>query len=396
MRRVNQMQSKIENGKVTITLVPRINAANFEEIETEIDTICQGAPDCSVVLDASNLEYVSSAGLRALLKISKTQKDVSIVNVSRDVYDVFDMTGFTGAIPISRAMRHISVEGLHVVGRGGTATVYRLDDDKIIKVFRESMARDLIATERQTSQKLFLEGVPTAVPYDVVDCGEDGIGVVYEMLEAQSLLSILMSEPARAPELMRQAADLLKTISVVPADGLVRMTDLIRGSIDASLSAGIVTQEQHDTIVAFMGAIPDSDTFVHGDYHPGNIMVKDGEMMLIDLGAASRGNVLFDLAGMDTTMRTALELCPKTMAKASFQADREYMLECWKAFSDRFFEGTDEEQVRKMDLRIRAVSVIRMTSAALALPGFVEPDELENLKAFLDEHAEELRAPWDS
>ena len=50
-----------------------------------------------LILDAVNLTYISSAGLRALLALSEATKNrISILNVCHEVYNVFDMTGFTG------------------------------------------------------------------------------------------------------------------------------------------------------------------------------------------------------------------------------------------------------------------------------------------------------------
>ena len=55
-----------------------------------------------VNLDCTNLKYVSSAGLRVLLMGEKTAKakgaKMALLNVSAEVMEVFDMTGFNDVL----------------------------------------------------------------------------------------------------------------------------------------------------------------------------------------------------------------------------------------------------------------------------------------------------------
>ena len=84
-------------------------------------------PGANVVLDAGDLEYISSSGLRILVVVFKKSGSVPIVNVCPDVYNVFEMTGFTKMTSILRKPREISLDGAEVIGQGASATVYRMD-----------------------------------------------------------------------------------------------------------------------------------------------------------------------------------------------------------------------------------------------------------------------------
>ncbi len=55
-------------------------------------------------LDATELAYISSAGLRVLLKLKKIVGDVTIHNVSSEVYDIFDVTGFIELMNVKEAV----------------------------------------------------------------------------------------------------------------------------------------------------------------------------------------------------------------------------------------------------------------------------------------------------
>ena len=125
-------------GKTTLTLIGRLDTAAAQVLNAELEQRLSGAGTIeSLIVDADGLEYISSSGLRILLTLTKCYKDFHIINVQPAVYDVLNMTGFTKIINVERALRCLSIDGCEVIGVGGVGTVYRLDDDTIIKVFRE-------------------------------------------------------------------------------------------------------------------------------------------------------------------------------------------------------------------------------------------------------------------
>ena len=56
--------------------------------------------------------------------------------------------------------------------------------------------------------------------------------------------------------------------------------------------------EEIETLRSIIDAMKDVDTLVHGDFHPGNIMLQNGELMLIDMGEVTRGVPIYDVASV--------------------------------------------------------------------------------------------------
>ena len=100
----------------------------------ECAEISKENPHGSLVGDASELEYVASSGLRIILKMVKTEKNFKLVNVSPEVYNVFEMTGFSKIINITKALRKIDLDKCEKIGAGGNGAVYRISEDEIVKV----------------------------------------------------------------------------------------------------------------------------------------------------------------------------------------------------------------------------------------------------------------------
>ena len=130
------MKTTIQNNELTIYLCGRIDANNSEDIECEIFSAVDGSNSSDIVIDARELEYISSAGLRILMKLLKRiNRQIPVINVSRDVYDIFETTGFTELFDVKRAMREVSVEGCDIIGQGFYGTVYLFDSETIVKVY---------------------------------------------------------------------------------------------------------------------------------------------------------------------------------------------------------------------------------------------------------------------
>ena len=164
-----------------------------------------------VVLDAEKLEYISSAGLRVILRLRKQEPELAIVNASPEVYEIFEMTGFTEMMPVSRAYRRVSVDGCEVIGQGANGKVYRLDPETIIKEYLNPNSLPDIHRERELARKAFVLGIPTAIPYDVVKVG-DGYGSVFELLNAKSFGSLIAEHPEEMDKYVKMYVDLLKKI----------------------------------------------------------------------------------------------------------------------------------------------------------------------------------------
>ena len=84
-----------ENGVMTVTVSGRIDTSTAPEFEQGVKPYLDGVTE--LILDFAEVNYVSSAGLRALLsmhKIMMKQGSMKLINVNEEVCDVFEVTGF--------------------------------------------------------------------------------------------------------------------------------------------------------------------------------------------------------------------------------------------------------------------------------------------------------------
>lgn len=295
------MNTKLEGSTLTIYLTGRIDSGRAGVLENEIAQVLRQYPDSTPVFDAEGLEYISSAGLRVLLKFrKKSAEKIDVINASDEVYDIFEVTGFTELFNVRKKLREISIDGLEVIGRGVTSTVYRIDPDTIVKVFNVNrelrpISLSRIENDRKISREVFLHDIPTAIPFDVVKAGEF-YGIVYEMINADTMSGVLRKHPERLKELSLKAARLLKKLHSTEFDeGTFKDVrwfphDMARAVYDK----GLISSEDRAAIDELVDRIPYRNTFVHCDFHPNNLLVRGDELILIDVGESGQGNPIID------------------------------------------------------------------------------------------------------
>ncbi|MBO6230612.1 MAG: anti-sigma factor antagonist [Ruminiclostridium sp.] len=293
-----------ENGKVTIRLEGRIDTNNAPQTEKEIFGAVEGKT-ADITVDAEKLEYISSAGLRVLMKLRKSiGKPLAVINVSREVYDIFETTGFTELLDVKKALRKVSVAGCEAIGRGGHGKVYRLNEETIIKVYHDNSPLSLIEKERDYAKNAFVHGVPSAIAYDIAET-EEGYGLVFEMAGATTVGKYITAHPDKLQEYAVKFGTLLKTLNSTEADPKLYgdIKDIYR---DRLQKAGeYFTDAENDIFMKILDSVPDGSVMVHGDYHTNNVMVQsDGELVLIDMADISRGNPMFDFAGSYLVMNS--------------------------------------------------------------------------------------------
>ena len=94
------MKSVIDNKTLTIFFEGELNSSNAEDIEKEIEELLSKGGFDGVKLDFNDLTYISSAGLRIIVRLKQQYDDTTLVNVSSDIYDIFKMVGFHNLLKI--------------------------------------------------------------------------------------------------------------------------------------------------------------------------------------------------------------------------------------------------------------------------------------------------------
>lgn len=386
------MRTKLEQDHIIIFPEDRIDAANAAQVQSELEAVIAANPGKEPVIDAGALSYISSAGLRVLLKLTKSlKKPLSVYNVTPEVYDIFEVTGFTELLDVKKKLRELSVEGCEIIGRGAIGTVYRIDDDTIVKVYEIPDCLPMIENEQKRAKQAFLKGIPTAISYDVVKVG-DKYGSVFEMLKASTYNDLIVEQPERTEEIVHQYARFIRQLHTVEMgrEELPEAKEQFLGYVDALKT--VLPEKLQKRLRSLLQAMPENLHAVHGDIQMKNVMLSGDEPMLIDMDTLSVGDPVFDLMGLYLSYVQFGEDDPadtETFLRLSAERCQFIWRETLRSYLDSFDEAANEAAEKK----IIVVASIRFLYL-IAVLGIGKPElkqiRIEHTLSRLSKLAEEV------
>lgn len=349
----------IHSQEITVAVSGRLTAGIVPAVQDELFRLIDDHPGILLTLDADGLDYITSTGLRMLLKIEK-RDDVRfrLINVSDEVFNILTLTGFDKILTIEKKIRTISLEGCELIGAGTNGKVYKLNEDTVVKVFTGPTALETIERESRMAQKALVAGIPTPISFsNIVRCGEYP-GIMFEMLNSDSLGKVLVEQPENFEAYMRKYVDLLEKLHTTQVQETEFPSEkkLYREYIEESRSW--YTPQEYDILLRLLDSIPERNTLVHGDFQTRNIMVQDDELILIDMGDLAYGHPVFDLMAMCACQANLVKLSPQ-LAESLNGMPCDLIMKNWFRSLELYFKTEDPERVRYISDTIILLTKLR-------------------------------------
>lgn len=208
-----------------------------------------------------------------------------------------------------------------MIGIGNTATVYEWQENKALKLFHRDYPKS--AVEREFRNVSVLSNMDFSKPkaYEIISyIGQ--LGIIYDRLEGELLLDRVM-ETADAQECAIYMANLHKKILNNSISNVPNYKEFLKNNI---LNAR--DMKEKEGILRLLEALPDGNTLCHGDFHPGNIIISDGDAIVLDFMNICHGHFLYDVAR--TTFLVEYTPVP------SEAKDKEMLLQLKKKLADLY------------------------------------------------------------
>ena len=374
------VQGREENGKLVIVLSGKINSSNASAVENELRELCREHPCDSVELDCDALEYCTSAGLRVILRLKQNVDNTVLMNVNADLYNIFEMTGFTEMMEVHKAYRVISVEDCEVIGQGANGKVYRIDPDTIVKVYLNPDALPEIHRGRELARLAFVAGVPTAIPYDVVRIEGGGYGSVFELLNATSCARLLIRGEKTPDEVAEISVRLLKLIHSKQVRSEI-LPDMKAVALDwACFLKDYLPAEHFEKLYSLIDAVPEDAHLMHGDYHIKNVMLQNGESLLIDMDTLCHGHPIFELASMYNAY-VGFGLVDPEVVTAFLGIPAETCAAFWRRSLALYLDTADEERLNEVEAKAKIIGLTRLMRREIRRGGLNREDGRKLIEA---------------
>ncbi len=257
---------------------------------------------------------------------------------------------------MEKKFKTLDIGDLRPFASGGTGDCYRLGEDTILKLYYEGFPEARVLREKAGARAALVAGVPTAISFETVKVGNRE-GVVYERVCGATMSELVARHPARAGELGGMFAHIALSLHEAPVNdaGLPRPTESIRAELSRISYA---PEETVASITAFMDELDRDIHYVHGDFHPNNVIMTDNGPMLIDMGSFSVGSPMFDLA---STYFSLFE-SPEAIAggRSAFNGlDRGEALAFWEGFERAYFGAAMDAAQAELLKRVMLLKKLR-------------------------------------
>ena len=388
------MKFELEEKAVRFFPEGRIDADSSAVFEKEITSALEKNPDHLPLFDMAGLEYISSAGLRVLLKIAhRYSKKLRIVNVPEEIFEVLMTTGFTEVFNVYKvndtslskdkadkySVREVDVsEYKHIYGDNVMDT-YLTGEDTSVMLYHENVSLELIRKNKSKSEISLKAGVPVLISYDIVSCGER-FGIVFENIKnSESLIIKMQNDKAHLADYAAKLALWTKKIHSIDADHtkLESADKMILMLYNRLKSTAILKPVEYDSLTKVIKNAPDSTSYCHNDLTPHNILANGDEYIAIDAYMAAKGHAIHDLASFAWYFKFLPQLGIDSQAVMFTDSEKELI---WSTFLKTYFGTDDENFLYKAEYQINQFTAVKYLAAAALIPNFASKSVILKLK----------------
>lgn len=288
---------------------------------------------------------------------------------------------------LATEIREVDTSGLEVVCDHLDMTVWKTSDGRAVRCGERTRSLDEALAVFDAYDAAFRATGVTPRPFEVVRVG-GRYGVVVEYVSGMTLglhLTLGSYTPAEAGEALGEVA-----LRLHRAHARTGLDMHAAYATMAERVSPLLDRSQAHRLVRLVGRIPESDTLLHGDLHPGNVIVCGGELRLIDMDTVGFGHPVFELACTESfVFRGVAEKVERFGMTMEDGLQAAGVL--WNAALRRYFCGRSDDEVARIAL---GIDVLAELTRCLGGPAYLTSDG-EAARAWMRENIDSLRSLLD-
>lgn len=193
------------------------------------------------------------------------------------------------------------------IAEGREAEMYEWEDGKVLRLLRDRGGQHWLDQQAAALDAARASGVRVPGVYGMTTV-MDRPGMIMERIAGLDLLTVVGGMPWKIFWVADITGKTHARLNQVPAPAGI---PALKERLARQISSGAVPADFAAFALAELEPLPDGDRLCHGDFHPGNIMMQDGEPVVIDWSNVARGDPTADYARCQLMWRTG-DLPPGT------------------------------------------------------------------------------------
>lgn len=188
------------------------------------------------------------------------------------------------------------------IGEGSCSEVFEWENDKkIIKLAKANTNRMAIRREYENNLAVWKKNLPVPQPFEIVEVSNRN-GIVLERIDGETLKDRLfkqLMEQENSTQLVIDWNDIRLTARILSE--IHSFTDIEVPSQkpflqQQILSVSYLNEREKEIVINRLNELPQKSNLCHGDPNPNNMLMRNGELVMIDWMNATNGNPETDIA----------------------------------------------------------------------------------------------------
>ena len=247
------------------------------------------------------------------------------------------------------------------IAEGATAENFAWDEDKILKLYHESVSPGVAEQEAVCASIAYDAGLNTPAVIDTITI-ENRQGIIFERVHGITMVEAIIANPQKLIPYAYLLAELQVDMHTRTASKLPLQRQRLQREIQ---SVSELASETKAAILTNLDRLQEDNVICHSDLHPENILLTAGEPVIIDWVDATQGSPVVDVA------RTALMLRVGGLPPSMDELRRQKITE----MRHLFYEAYLEHYTRIQSISRKAIARWKLPVAAARLSEGIGNDE---------------------
>lgn len=267
-----------------------------------------------------------------------------------------------------------------MIGQGNTAEIYRLDDNKILKLFRNGLYKGVI--EREFQNGIIIQNILECVPkvYEMVEIN-GRYGIIYEEIHGRDMLKIMIGSLWKINDYSKKLAHYHLSIQKPVINNLCTVKEKLEEDLQ---SVDILSDGNKELVRKYIEQLPEGNDLCHFDFHPGNVMIVNNKKVILDWMTACKGDACADVA------RTCLLLKYGEVTHAPWIIRRIISF-----IQHHIYKIYIREYLTISKRSIADIDCWELPVAAARLREWISENEKKRLLQLVNKRCKELKNNWD-
>lgn len=189
-----------------------------------------------------------------------------------------------------------------MIGEGGNSEVFEWENNqRIIKLAKSNITKVSLQHEFNNTLTAWNLGLPVPKPFEIIEINNRP-GLVFERIHGETLKErlfkrLLIQEDVNQPIFdsndVRLTAHLLSQVHHLSSSKLIPQRPHLKQQI---CKVDYLNEAEKDSVIKLIDKLPIKNNFCHGDPNPGNIILRNDELVFIDWMDTTSGNPETDIA----------------------------------------------------------------------------------------------------